>query len=223
MDLSKLENALGYRFQRPAFLRLALTHPSCGAENNQRLEFLGDAVLQLSMSDIVFRAHPEQEEGGMTFLRARMVREETLCAVARHLNLGQYMRMDHGCELSGGRDRPAVLADAMEAVLAAIYLDGGFEPAARVVRTLWPKEQEVPLPVTDNKTALQEYLQSKGFPSPEYRTMAEEGPAHLKVFTEAVFNQGQEIGRGSGGSKKKAEQAAAGAALEALRKAEDGK
>ena len=159
MDLSKLENALGYRFQRPALLRLALTHPSCGAENNQRLEFLGDAVLQLSMSDIVFRAHPEQEEGGMTFLRARMVREETLCAVARHLSLGQYMRMDHGCELSGGRDRPAVLADAMEAVLAAIYLDGGFEPASRVVRTLWPKEQEVPLPVTDNKTALQEYLQ----------------------------------------------------------------
>ena len=223
MDLSKLENALGYRFQRPALLRLALTHPSCGAENNQRLEFLGDAVLQLSMSDIVFRAHPEQEEGGMTFLRARMVREETLCAVARHLNLGQYMRMDHGCELSGGRDRPAVLADAMEAVLAAIYLDGGFEPAARVVRTLWPKEQEVAMPVTDNKTALQEYLQAKGFPSPEYRTIAEEGPAHLKVFTEAVYNQGQEIGRGSGGSKKKAEQAAAGVALEALRKAEDTK
>jgi len=223
VDLSKLENALGYHFQRPALLRLALTHPSCGAENNQRLEFLGDAVLQLSMSDIVFRAHPEQEEGGMTFLRARMVREETLCAVARHLSLGQYMRMDHGCELSGGRDRPAVLADAMEAVLAAIYLDGGFEPAARVVRTLWPKEQEVAMPVTDNKTALQEYLQAKGFPSPEYRTIAEEGPAHLKVFTEAVYNQGQEIGRGSGGSKKKAEQAAAGVALEALRKAEDSK
>ena len=221
MDLSKLENALGYRFQRPAFLRLALTHPSCGAENNQRLEFLGDAVLQLSMSDIVFRAHPEQEEGGMTFLRARMVREETLCTVARHLKLGQYMRMDHGCELSGGRDRPAVLADAMEAVLAAIYLDGGFEPAARVVRTLWPKEQEVSMPVTDNKTALQEYLQSKGFPSPEYRTMAEEGPAHLRVFTEAVFNEGREIGRGTGNSKKKAEQAAAGAALDALRKAEE--
>ena len=146
MDLSKLENALGYHFQRPALLRLALTHPSCGAENNQRLEFLGDAVLQLSMSDIVFRAHPEQEEGGMTFLRARMVREETLCAVARHLSLGQYMRMDHGCELSGGRDRPAVLADAMEAVLAAIYLDGGFEPAARVVRTLWPRSRRWPCP-----------------------------------------------------------------------------
>ena len=105
--------------------------------------------------------------------------------------------------------------------MAAIYLDGGFEPAARVVRTLWPKEQEVPLPVTDNKTALQEYLQSKGFPSPEYRTMAEEGPAHLRVFTEAVFNEGREIGRGTGNSKKKAEQAAAGAALDALRKAEE--
>lgn len=221
MELTNLENALGYRFQRPAFLRLALTHPSWGAQNNQRLEFLGDAVLQLSMSDIVFRAHPELEEGGMTFRRARMVREETLCAVAKHLNLGQYLRMDHGCEITGGRERPAVLADAMEAVLAAIYLDGGFEPAARVVRTLWPAEQEVPLPVTDNKTALQEYLQAQGHPSPEYQTIEESGPAHLRVFTEAVYSQGKEIGRGTGNSKKKAAQAAAGAALAALREAED--
>ena len=149
MDLSKLEAALGYRFRHQAFLRLALTHPSCGPQNNQRLEFLGDAVLQLAMSDIVFHAHPEEEEGGMTFLRARMVREETLCAVARHLNLGAYMRMDHGCEMTGGRQRPAVLADAMEAVLAAVYLDAGFDEAARIVRALWPREQEVSLPVTD--------------------------------------------------------------------------
>ena len=99
MNTAHLEEALQYHFHNPALLRLALTHPSCGAENNQRLEFLGDAVLQLAMSDIVFAAHPEQEEGGMTFLRARMVREETLCAVARHLQLGRYLRMDHGCEI----------------------------------------------------------------------------------------------------------------------------
>lgn len=221
VDLTKLENGLGYHFRHPAFLRLALTHPSCGAQNNQRLEFLGDAVLQLSMSDIVFRAHPEEEEGGMTFLRARMVREETLCAVAKGLGLGGYLRMDHGCEITGGRERPAVLADAMEAVLAAIYLDGGFEAAAKVVRALWPEEKEVPLPVTDNKTALQEYLQARGLPSPEYQTVAEEGPAHLRVFTEAVYSQGKEIGRGTGNSKKKAEQAAAGTALRALRGAEE--
>ena len=186
MNTAHLEEALQYHFHNPALLRLALTHPSCGAENNQRLEFLGDAVLQLAMSDIVFAAHPEQEEGGMTFLRARMVREETLCAVARHLQLGRYLRMDHGCEITGGRERPAVLADAMEAVLAAVYLDAGFDTAAALVRALWPREQEVPLPVTDNKTALQELLQGQGLPSPEYQTLAEEGPAHLRIFTVAV-------------------------------------
>ena len=220
MDLTALEAAIGYRFQHPSHLRLALTHPSCGPQNNQRLEFLGDAVLQLAMSDIVYHAHPEQEEGGMTFLRARMVREETLCAVARQLQLGRYLRLDHGADMTGGRERPAVLADAMEAVLAAVYLDGGFEAASRVVRALWPAEREVPLPVTDNKTALQELLQAHGLPSPEYQTVAEEGPAHLRVFTVAVYAQEREMGRGTGNSKKKAEQAAAGVALAALRGAE---
>jgi len=220
VDLTALEAAIGYRFQHPSHLRLALTHPSCGPQNNQRLEFLGDAVLQLAMSDIVYHAHPEQEEGGMTFLRARMVREETLCAVARQLQLGRYLRLDHGADMTGGRERPAVLADAMEAVLAAVYLDGGFEAASRVVRALWPAEREVPLPVTDNKTALQELLQAHGLPSPEYQTVAEEGPAHLRVFTVAVYAQEREMGRGTGNSKKKAEQAAAGVALAALRGAE---
>lgn len=223
MNIIALENALQYHFHNRELLRLALTHPSCGSENNQRLEFLGDAVLQLAMSDIVYANHPEQEEGGMTFLRARMVREETLCEVARHLNLGQYLRMDHGCEITGGRARPAVLADAMEAVLAAVYLDAGFETAAGLVRTLWPREQEVSMPVTDNKTALQELLQGQGLPSPEYQTLAEEGPAHLRVFTVAVYTQGQEAGRGQGNSKKRAEQAAAGEALKRLRAAEENK
>jgi ribonuclease III len=223
VNIIALENALQYHFHNRELLRLALTHPSCGPENNQRLEFLGDAVLQLAMSDIVYANHPEQEEGGMTFLRARMVREETLCEVARHLNLGQYLRMDHGCEITGGRARPAVLADAMEAVLAAVYLDAGFETAAGLVRTLWPREQEVSMPVTDNKTALQELLQGRGLPSPEYQTLAEEGPAHLRVFTVAVYTQGQEAGRGQGNSKKRAEQAAAGEALKRLRAAEENK
>ena len=219
---------LGHDFADEGLLAEALTTPSCrmmspDIRDNQRLEFLGDAVLQLAMSDIVFAAHPEQEEGGMTFLRARMVREETLCAVARHLQLGRYLRMDHGCEITGGRERPAVLADAMEAVLAAVYLDAGFDTAAALVRALWPREQEVPLPVTDNKTALQELLQGQGLPSPEYQTLAEEGPAHLRIFTVAVYTQGQEAGRGSGNSKKRAEQAAAGEALKRLRAAEETK
>ena len=172
MDLKALQEALGYRFRDISLLRRALTHPSCGSDNNQRLEFLGDAVLQLSMSDMVYAAHPDMEEGGMTFLRARMVREETLCAVARKLNVGKNLRMDHGCEMGGGRTRPAVLADAMEAILAAVYLDGGFSEAVRLVRTLWPKESEVALPpVTDNKTRLQEILQAKGLPAPEYQNI----------------------------------------------------
>ncbi|MBQ7455053.1 MAG: ribonuclease III, partial [Clostridia bacterium] len=179
----------------------------------QRLEFLGDAVLQLAMSDRMFHAHPDQEEGGMTFLRARMVREETLCAVARRLNLGEHLRVDHGFAATGGREHPAALADAMEAVLAAIYLDGGFEAARKVVQALWPQEQEVPLSVSDNKSELQKALQARGLPSPEYQTVAEDGPPHLRVFTVAVFSEGREIGRGSGGSKKAAEQAAAGMAL----------
>ena len=215
MDLKALQEALGYQFRDISLLRRALTHPSCGSENNQRLEFLGDAVLQLSMSDIVFAAHPEKEEGGMTFLRARMVREETLCSVAKKLNVGKNLRMDHGCEMGGGRTRPAVLADAMEAILAAVYLDGGFSEALRLVRTLWPRESEVALPpVTDNKTRLQEILQARGLPAPEYKMIAEEGPPHLRVFTMAVYSCGMEIGRGIGNSKKKAEQAAAGMALD---------
>lgn len=215
MDLKALQEALGYHFKDITLLKRALTHPSCGSENNQRLEFLGDAVLQLSMSDIVYAAHPDTEEGGMTFLRARMVREETLSAVAKKLNVGRNLRMDHGCEMGGGRTRPAVLADAMEAILAAVYLDGGFAEALRLVRTLWPKESEVALPpVTDNKTRLQEVLQARGLPAPEYKMIAEEGPPHLRVFTMAVYSQDEEIGRGVGNSKKKAEQAAAGMALE---------
>ena len=215
MDLKALQEALGYHFKDITLLKRALTHPSCGSENNQRLEFLGDAVLQLSMSDIVYAAHPDTEEGGMTFLRARMVREETLSAVAKKLNVGKNLRMDHGCEMGGGRTRPAVLADAMEAILAAVYLDGGFAEALRLVRTLWPKESEMALPpVTDNKTRLQEVLQARALPAPEYKMIAEEGPPHLRVFTMAVYSQGVAIGRGIGNSKKKAEQAAAGMALE---------
>ncbi len=220
MNLQKLETSLGYHFRDDSLLRLALTHPSCGPENNQRLEFLGDAVLQLAMGDMVFSAHPDLEEGDMTFLRASMVREETLCAVAQKLELGKYLRMDHGCDMTGGRRRPAVLADAMEAVLAAVYLDAGFETALKLVRALWPREQEAPVPVTDNKTRLQELLQARALPLPEYRTVAESGPAHLREFTVAVYIEGREAGRGVGNSKKRAAQAAAGAALECLQGAE---
>lgn len=222
MDLKALQEALGYQFRDVTLLRRALIHPSAGSENNQRLEFLGDAVLQLAMSEVIYAAHPDMEEGGMTFLRARMVREETLCAVAKKLSVGRNLKMEYGCEMSGGRNRPAILADAMEAILAAIYLDGGFAEAAALVRRLWPKETEMALPpVTDNKTKLQEYLQARGLPAPEYHMVAEDGPPHLRVFTMAVRCNGEDMGQGVGNSKKKAEQAAAGMALAKLKEAGD--
>lgn len=218
MNTAHLEEALQYHFHNPALLRLALTHPSCGAENNQRLEFLGDAVLQLAMSDIVFAAHPEQEEGGMTFLRARMVREETLCAVARHLQLGRYLRMDHGCEITGGRERPAVLADAMEAVLAAVYVDGGYEAARGVIRVLFQEEERLTARRgQDDKSALQEYTQANGLDLPAYEIVAQSGPDHDRRFTAQVSVQGRAVATGEGNSKKAAEQAAAKAALKACR------
>lgn len=218
MNTAHLEEALQYHFHNPALLRLALTHPSCGAENNQRLEFLGDAVLQLAMSDIVFAAHPEQEEGGMTFLRARMVREETLCAVARHLQLGRYLRMDHGCEITGGRERPAVLADAMEAVLAAVYVDGGYEAAREVIRVLFQEEERLTAwRGQDDKSALQEYTQANGLDLPAYEIVAQSGPDHDRRFTAQVSVQGRAVATGEGNSKKAAEQAAAKAALKACR------
>lgn len=218
MNTAHLEEALQYHFHNPALLRLALTHPSCGAENNQRLEFLGDAVLQLAMSDIVFAAHPEQEEGGMTFLRARMVREETLCAVARHLQLGRYLRMDHGCEITGGRERPAVLADAMEAVLAAVYVDGGYEAARGVIRVLFQEEERLTAwRGQDDKSALQEYTQANGLDLPAYEIVAQSGPDHDRRFTAQVSVQGRAVATGEGNSKKAAEQAAAKAALKAYR------
>lgn len=220
-DLTLLEAALHYTFHNRSYLKLALTHPSCGPENNQRLEFLGDAVLQLAMGDFVFSHHPELEEGGLTFLRARMVREETLCAVARSLHLGSYLKLNHGSDISGERERPAVLADAMEAVLAAVYLDAGYEQAAKLVNALWPDEKAVPIPVTDCKTELQELLQGKGLPCPEYKTLSEEGPAHMRTFTVAVYSEEKELGRGEGNRKKRAEQAAAEAALRYLKSGED--
>ena len=154
----------------------------------------------------------------MTFLRARMVREETLCAVARHLQLGRYLRMDHGCEITGGRERPAVLADAMEAVLAAVYVDGGYEAARGVIRVLFQEEERLTAwRGQDDKSALQEYTQANGLDLPAYEIVAQSGPDHDRRFTAQVSVQGRAVATGEGNSKKAAEQAAAKAALKAYR------
>ena len=212
----KLESALGYSFHDAALLRRALTHPSMGKQDNQRLEFLGDAVLQYLMSDKLYREHPEDREGGLTHLRALLVCEAALSQVARGLGVGEALIMDRGEELTGGREKPSVLCDAMEAVLAAVYLDGGMEAARGVVERCWPSPEEVRRPTQDSKSALQELLQQGGGTPPEYRITGQSGPAHDPRFEATVYRDGKPLARGVGNTKKHAEQEAAVRALELL-------
>ena len=213
--MEKLMAALGYRFRDEALLRRALTHPSMGRQDNQRLEFLGDAVLQYIMSDELYRAHPEDREGGLTHLRALLVCEASLSQVAGRLGVGEALIMDRGEELTGGRTKPSVLCDAMEAILAAVYLDGGMEAARGVMERCWPGAEEVQRPMQDSKGELQELLQRDGGAAPTYEIVDRSGPPHAPVFEAEVRCQGKPLGRGTGTTKRRAEQAAA---LNALRK-----
>ena len=214
--MQNLMNTLGYQFKDPALLKRALTHPSMGAEDNQRLEFLGDAVLQYVMSDILYKTHPKDREGQLTHLRALLVCEAALSQVARSLHVGDALLMDKGEALTGGRDKSSVLCDAMEAILAAAYLDGGLDAARGIVQRHWPKPEEVHRPMQDSKGALQEHLQKDGGDAPTYQILAQDGPPHDRTFEAAEYRNGVELARGSGKTKKQAEQAAALAALEKL-------
>ncbi len=212
----RVEEALGYTFRDGGLLRRALTHPSAGKEDNQRLEFLGDAVLQYLMSDRLYANHPADREGSLTHMRALLVCEAALSQIAARLHIGEALVMDRGEELTGGRTKPSVLCDAMEAVLAAVYLDGGMEAARNVVERCWPGEGEVSRPMQDSKGQLQEILQKNGGETPSYEITGMSGPPHDPLFEAAVYRGGTEIGRGSGRTKKQAEQAAA---LDALKRA----
>jgi len=212
----RVEEALGYTFRDGGLLRRALTHPSAGKEDNQRLEFLGDAVLQYLMSDRLYANHPTDREGSLTHMRALLVCEAALSQIAARLHIGEALVMDRGEELTGGRTKPSVLCDAMEAVLAAVYLDGGMEAARNVVERCWPGEGEVSRPMQDSKGQLQEILQKNGGETPSYEITGMSGPPHDPLFEAAVYRGGTEIGRGSGRTKKQAEQAAA---LDALKRA----
>ena len=214
--MQKLMNTLGYQFKNPALLKRALTHPSVGNDDNQRLEFLGDAVLQYIMSDILYATHPRDREGQLTHLRALLVCEAALSQVARSLHVGEALLMDKGEALTGGRDKPSVLCDAMEAILAAAYLDGGLDAARGIIQRHWPRPEEVHRPMQDSKGALQEYLQKDGGDAPTYAIVAQDGPPHNRTFEAAVYRYGVELARGGGKTKKQAEQAAALAALEKL-------
>lgn len=220
--LEQLAGAIGYGFEDPMHLQTALVHRSFVAENtehadNERHEFLGDAVLQLVVTDFLFRSFPELPEGKMAKVRAACVNRDVLADVARTLELGEYLHMGRGEIASGGRTKDSILADAMEAVIAAVYLDGGIEATRRMVLTLWEPiivSRAVEPGRRDYKTRLQEVLAATG-QRPAY-SVSEEGPDHAKRFTAQVAVNGGVLGSGAGRSKKEAEQAAAEQALSAL-------
>ena len=216
--MKRLEALLDYHFQDPEILRLAFVHPSTQQKNNQRLEFLGDAVLQFCISDLLYHRYPEWQEGPLTARRAALVCEKTLSVLARSLCLGEYLLLSHGEDLNGGRENDSVLADAMEAVLAAVFEDGGIDAAKSVIFHLFEHEENMVLAVTRNtKAELQEWLQQQGKPVPVYEITGQEGPVHRPVFHARVMAEGQELATGSGHSKQEAEKAAAKAALQILK------
>lgn len=214
-----LEAGLGHRFVRVAHLEVALTHRSFGeGENNEKLEFLGDAVLALGMSDLLMARFPEAREGELSKMRASLVNAEVLARKARELDLGRWLRLGKGEAKSGGHDKPSILAAAFEAVLGAIYLDGGYERARAVVETQFAADvlEHLTVGLRDYKTELQELTQRLFRETPVYTLVEESGPDHEKRFVSEIVIAGHACGRGLGRSKKTAEQAAAMQALTAL-------
>jgi ribonuclease III len=242
-EIAALETALGYHFKRPELLDQALTHTSQARErealqalevpikvgDNEQMEFLGDAILSLVTTEELFKRFPDFREGQLSKLRAHLVSERHLIQVAQYLELGHYLRLGRGEEKSGGRTKTAMLVDALEAVLAAIYLDGGMDVTREFIlhSIVAPELQRMDLngtslPVTDFKSALQETLQAIGHPQPTYVLVKEEGPEHSKTFTVEIrlISAGQTkaefVGRAVGSTKKRAEQDAARQVLDHL-------
>jgi ribonuclease-3 len=215
--LNALQKALGYRFQDPSLLTMALTHPSTKLPDNQRLEFLGDAILEFCVSDMLYRKYTQFHEGQMTARRAALVCERTLSQLAKQLDLGRCLLMGNGEEQTGGREKPSILADAMEAVFAAIYMDGGYQAAKAIIDRLYQDEENLIAPrVKDDKGALQEFTQAHEMGLPVYEIIGQEGPPHNRVFVAQVTVLGKTLAQGSGNSKKNAEMAAAKIALRLL-------
>jgi ribonuclease III len=215
-----LSTALGHRFTRPEYLALALTHRSLSVdvENNEKLEFLGDAVLELAMSDVLMARFPDAREGDLSKIRASLVNAEVLARKARELDLGRWIELGKGEEKSGGRDKPSILAAAYEALLGAIYLDAGFDVARAVVERQFTADvaEHLTLGLRDYKTKLQEITQRLFRETPVYTLIEESGPDHQKRFVSEIAIAGRACGRGIGRSKKTAEQAAAMEALAGL-------
>jgi ribonuclease III len=225
-DFAALQKCLAYNFRDKKNLRLALTHPSVAhesgvaSEHNQRLEFLGDAVLQLVLTQKLYEKFPAFDEGVLTKARAKLVNRSTLAEHARALGLGAYLILSRGEETSGGRERTSALADTFESLLGAIFLDGGFDAAREFILREFENDFSALTEISgieNPKGELQELLQSKSPNAPEYKTISADGPDHDRNFICAVLHDGIELARGSGKSKKAAESDAALAALKKLR------
>lgn len=219
-----LEERIGYKFKNQAFLKQALTHSSFANEqkinrigNYERVEFLGDAVLELVSSEFLFKEHPNVPEGELTKLRASMVCEPALAFCANDLELKKFILLGRGEESTGGRNRDSIISDVMEAVIGAIYLDGGMEPAKAFISRFILSDLENKRLFYDSKSNLQELIQGKLKKEFHYELLGESGPEHDKVFEVELFMEGECIGKGSGKSKKAAEQQAAYKALLLLR------
>ena len=221
--MQPLEETLGYTFRDPALLDNARTHSSYanenrskGSQSNERLEFLGDSVLGMVTADYLYRTHPDLPEGDLTRTRAALVCEESLVEVARAWDLGKYLKLGRGESAGGGRSRPSIQADAVEAVLAAVYLDGGIGSARKIIQRYILDAEAERSKNRDYKTALQELVQRESGQVLQYHLVGSSGPDHAKVFSVEVTLNGAAVGQGRGHSKKEAEQNAARAAIEAL-------
>lgn len=223
-DLTNLQDRISYQFQNRKYLEHALTHSSYANEHhktslfcNERLEFLGDSILGQITAEYLYRIEPAIPEGAMSKLRSELVCENALFAVAKKLQLGQYLFLGKGETNTGGRSRPSILADAIEAIIAAIYLDGGYEAARRFVHEkILPDELDSFAPTGDWKTELQELVQKNPNRTIKYKMISESGPDHDKRFTFGVWVDDKLVGQGNGRTKKEAEQFAAKNALEYL-------
>jgi ribonuclease III len=224
MDFEALEQLLQYRFARQGLALRALTHPSfeheqAGEGDYQRLEFLGDAILGMMLAETLYSLFPEGSEGDLSRFRSRMADQDTLAAIARKSGLGQFIRLGRGEEQTAGRDKDSILADVLESLIAAVYLDGGLEAARRLVLRLFDDlldTAESSMKSIDAKSRLQESLSAMRLPPPCYRLAEESGPAHARQYSFQVLVADKVIGQGAGRSKKAAQQAAATEALQQL-------
>lgn len=216
--MQPLEQRIGYQFKQPQLLTLALKHPSISkGQSNQRLEFLGDSVLGLVIARLLYDMYPEEQEGELARRQAALVRGETLTKIARDLRLGEAIDITASEAQGGGRDNPSNLEDALEALIGAIYLDGGLEAAEAFIMPRWVEiARHTAAPPKDAKTTLQEWAQGRGLPVPTYTLIEHSGPAHAPIFTIEASLPGYAPASAKAASKRQAEQTAAGMLLEQL-------